>query len=198
MQTTIVCTFLDTSRRPRRVISESMLTALLLASASGFLPPTSLAPQSRRDALSTAAAALLASAAPLAASAVGDNKVGYACRGNDDCGVDAQAKARLTATPGQGEAAGIRFGGTYIDPQHPGCTRKIVLAGSNAIITGKDVVDGKEWKAKAKPYGKALLIDFSAKGGPSGGEAFSGQADVVARWNGIGLVFDDGNTWTKK
>jgi len=115
--------------------------------------------------------------------------VGYACRGDDGCGVSASAKAQLTATPGQGDRAGIRFGGTYTDPLHPGCTRKIVLAGSNAIITGKDEVSGKEWKAKARPIGKALVIDFSSKGGPS---------EVVARWNGLGLVFEDGNVWTKK
>ena len=128
-----------------------------------------------------AAPALLA---PLAAVAVGENKVGYACRGSDDCGVDKAAIARLTATPGSGSAAGVRFGGTYTDPQHPGCTRKVVLTGSNVVITGADEPGGKEWKVKGKPYGRALLIDFTPKGGPP---------DVIARWTGLGLEFPDGN-----
>lgn len=139
-----------------------------------------------------AAPALLAP--PLAAHAAGDykaraDKVGYACRGNDDCGYDDSAVARLMATPGQGDAAGIRFGGTYDDPQHPGCTRKLVLAGKQVIITGTDEVGGKAWKVKGEPYGRALILDFSSKGGPK---------QVIARWNGLGLVFDDGNVWTKK
>ena len=57
------------------------------------------------------------------------------------------------------------------------------------IITGKDEAGGKEWKAKGKPYGKALVMDFTAKGG---------EKETIARWNGLGLVFEDGNTWTKK
>ena len=139
----------------------------------------------RRAALAAAPALL----APLAAVAVGENKVGYACRGTDDCGVDKASIARLTATPGSGSAAGVRFGGTYTDPQHPGCTRKVVLTGSNVVITGADEPGGKEWKVKGKPYGRALLIDFTPKGGPP---------DVIARWTGLGLEFPDGNKWTKK
>ena len=77
------------------------------------------------------------------------------------------AVAQLMATPGQGEAAGVRFGGTYVDPQHPGCTRKVVLAGGNAIITGVDEVGGKPWKLRAETYGRYLIIDFSPKGGPA-------------------------------
>merc|ERR1711865_350732 len=110
-------------------------------------PPTATAtsaftrpPTATATSAFTRRAALLATpalfAAPLAALADKDTKVGYACRGNDDCGVDAQAKRALLATPGSGSAAGIRFGGTYDDPNHPGCTRKIVLAGTNVIVTG--------------------------------------------------------------
>ena len=83
--------------------------------------------------------------------------------------------------------AGIRFGGTYADPKHPGCARKIVLQGGGAIITGADE-DKKKFVLKADVNGKALYIDFSPKGGPK---------SVRAEWNGLGLVFDDGNVWTK-
>ena len=137
----------------------------------------------RRAALLAAPAALLVPAASRAYSAP------YGCRGNAvDC-VSESATARLTATPGQGEAAGVRFAGTYSDPNHPCCPRKVQLAGTNVIITGRDEPDGKEWKVKGKPYGRALLLDFSSKGGP---------ADVVAKWTGLGLAFPDGNVWTKK
>lgn len=166
-----------------------MLLGVLCLSAS-FTPPTTtlnVNSLSRRAALAAAAPALFA--VPLAAFADKDSKVGYACRGSDDCGVDAQAKRALMATPGSGSAAGIRFGGTYDDAQHPGCTRKVVLAGGNVIVTGTDEVGGKAWKIKGQTYGKALVLDFSSKGGP---------VDVVARWNGLGLAFDDGNVWTKK
>ena len=158
------------------------IVALMLCSAASL----QLSALSRRAALAAAPAILAASPA---AWAVGDNKVGYACRGDLDCGVSSSATARLTAAPGTGEAAGIRFGGTYEDPQKPGLPRKVVLAGSNVIITGKDEAGGKDWKVKGKPYGKALVLDFTSKGGPS---------EVVARWNGLGLVFEDGNVWKKK
>jgi hypothetical protein len=176
------------------------MLATVLCVASFTPPPTATAtsaftrpPTATATSAFTRRAALLATpalfAAPLAALADKDTKVGYACRGNDDCGVDAQAKRALLATPGSGSAAGIRFGGTYDDPNHPGCTRKIVLAGTNVIVTGTDDVGGKPWKVKGQIYGKALLLDFTPKGGP---------ADVIARWNGLGLVFDDGNVWSKK
>ena len=83
---------------------------------------------------------------------------------------------------------GVRFQGTYSDPAHPGCTRRITLAGRNAIITGADE-DGKPWKVAAVPQGDKILADFSPKGGP---------ADVVGQWLGTGgIKFPDGNVWAK-
>ena len=82
----------------------------------------------------------------------------------------------------------MRFGGTYNDPLHPGLPRKLVLAGSNIIMTGKDEAGGKDWKVKGKPFGKAIVFDFSPKGG---------DKEVIARWNGLGLAFEDGNVWKK-
>ena len=80
------------------------------------------------------------------------------------------------------------FAGTYEDTKgHPGCFRKIIRSGKAAIITGADE-DGAPWKITATPDGKNLLCDFSSKGGPK---------DVVGVWNGLGIVFPDGNFWKK-
>ena len=64
------------------------LVVVLLGTCTFAFELSSVA--TRRAALSAAAPAIFAS--PLAALAVGENKVGYACRGSEDCGVDAQAK----------------------------------------------------------------------------------------------------------
>ena len=138
-------------------------------------------PLTRRSAV--ALPALLVSAPAIAA------KEPYSCRGTAEGCVGQSDVARLLATPGQGESAGIRFAGTYSDPAFPGLPRKLQLAGTNVIINGKDEKDGKEWKVKGKPYGRALVLDFSSKGG---------EKDVIARWTGLGLSFPDGSVWTKK
>ena len=102
----------------------------------------------------------------------------------------------ITSSPGAAASLGSRKGGAisnarlagkWSDPGHPGCKRKIQLAGNKAFITGADE-DGKPWKVKGVYSGKGMLIDFTAKGGPK---------DVLATWNGIGLVFPDGNVWMK-
>ena len=82
----------------------------------------------------------------------------------------------------------IRASGVWADPAHPGCTRKIVLQGNTAIITGADE-DGKAWKVKGIVDGTTINVDFTPKGGPAGVEA----KFVV----GKGIVFPDGNVWTK-
>ena len=47
-----------------------------------------------------------------------------------------------------------------------------------------------QWKVKGTVSGQSIVIDFSPKGGPK---------DVEAKYViGKGLVFPDGNTWTKK
>ena len=73
------------------------------------------------------------------------------------------------------------------DPAHPGCTRKIVVQGNTAFITGADE-DGKPWKVKGKIEGNSIIVDFTPKGGPTGVEA----KYIV----GKGLAFPDGNVWT--
>ena len=136
--------------------------------------------------LSAGAAAIATTAVPLAAHAVGSPKDPYQCREYTDCGVNQAATARLTATPGQGEAAGVRLGGTYVLPS--GSNAKVTLQGAKAIVTGTDEVGGKPWKVKGQFSGKRMLLDFTPKGGP---------ADVLVTWNGIGLAFPDGTVWKK-
>ena len=141
---------------------------------------------SRRSALLAAPAALLAPASAIAAGPETGSKVGYACRADESCGMSASAVKAFTESSVAGKAA-IRIGGTYSDPNHPGCKRKILLQGGGAIITGVDE-DKKKFKLTADVSGKAIYIDFSPKGGPK---------NVRAEWNGVGLVFPDGNVWTK-
>ena len=102
------------------------------------------------------------------------------------------SEAANAPRPGSGEAA-VRFGGTYSDPGHPGCIRKVKMGGkaSNGTqlvtITGADE-DGVPWKVKGVATGKTITIDFSPKGGPT---------DITATWTGLGLKFPDGNLWSK-
>ena len=116
-----------------------------------------------------------------------DNKVGYACRGDESCGMTESTTKAFTEASVAGKA-GVRFAGTYSDPLHPGYPRKIVLQGGGAIITGKDE-DNKPFKLKASANGKALYIDFTPMGGPP---------SVRAEWNGLGLSFPDGNVWSRR
>ena len=72
----------------------------------------------------------------------------------------------------------------YSDANHPGCARRITLAGTSALISGTDE-DGTPFKARGTVAGKTLTVDL-------------GGAALVGTWNGLGIVFSDGNTWTKK
>jgi len=106
------------------------------------------------------------------------------------------------------------FTGDYEDPNHPGCLRQVKVVGAplkgdgtrpvNPIIeiTG---YDGKGsgnvcteadrptrsdlWKIQGKVKSNTeASIDFSPKGGPS---------NLTAVVDGDGIVFPDGNKWTK-
>lgn len=103
------------------------------------------------------------------------------------------------------------FTGDYDDPNHPGCLRQVKVVGAPLRADGTrskfPVVevtgyDGKGESAMCtdrptrsdlwKLQGKLLsdsegVIDFSAKGGP---------ANLKATYDG-GIVFPDGNKWTK-
>eukprot|EP00441_Pelagodinium_beii_P018848 CAMPEP_0197654190 /NCGR_PEP_ID=MMETSP1338-20131121/38704_1 /TAXON_ID=43686 ORGANISM="Pelagodinium beii, Strain RCC1491" /NCGR_SAMPLE_ID=MMETSP1338 /ASSEMBLY_ACC=CAM_ASM_000754 /LENGTH=190 /DNA_ID=CAMNT_0043229589 /DNA_START=30 /DNA_END=602 /DNA_ORIENTATION=+ len=104
--------------------------------------------------------------------------------------------------------AAARWSGSYNDPKHPGCQRKITKKKDVFIISGTSSTDGnkgcaegakvKKWELLASlpestdflaAPAKELIIDFSPKGGPK---------DAVATWTGDGILFPDGNKWTKK
>ena len=147
---------------------------------------------SRRDALARAAASVpLALALPaLAYDGNQDGKLvtddGAAYKGTSLSGSPSGASS-LRGRKG-GEKSTARLAGTWKDPGHPGCVRKVQLAGNKAFIKGIDE-DGKPWKAVGLISGNDVTIDFTAKGGP---------ADVTATYVvGKGLVFPDGNVWSK-
>jgi len=142
--------------------------------------------------------ARVAAAAPLVAAAL----PAFAKEGNQDgkrvdvAGATGGEGFTLVGTKGAAAGAGrsggkiptIRAAGTWNDPAHPGCTRKIQLAGNKAIITGADE-DGKKWKVTGELKSDSIIVDFTPKGGPK---------DVEAKYViGKGLVFPDGNVWTK-
>ena len=104
------------------------------------------------------------------------------------------------------------FTGDYDDPNHPGCLRQVKVVGAplrgdgtRSPIPLMEVVgwDGDAggscagtrptrdqlWKLQGKVVkDKEAVIDFSPKGGPN---------KLAATWDGSGMVFPDGNKWTK-
>jgi len=116
---------------------------------------------------------------------------GFRAAGVVGLGAFAQAPAALADAP--------KWEGNFDDPNHPGCKRQIsIVFGEVVQIDGADGEPGckkgsgrqNRWKLKAKlpsPEGP-LLVDFSPKGGPS---------DVKGEWKDGGIVFPDGNKWTK-
>ena len=105
-----------------------------------------------------------------------------------------------------------QFTGFYDDPNHPGCLRSVKVVGpklradgtrSRIPIVEVKGYDGKEgekmctsrptrddlWAIEGKLLDKdTVALDFSSKGGPAG---------VKGIWQEDGIVFPDGNKWTK-
>ena len=105
-----------------------------------------------------------------------------------------------------------QFTGFYDDPNHPGCLRSVKVVGpklradgtrSRIPIVEVKGFDGKEgekmctsrptredlWSIEGKLLDKdTVALDFSSKGGPAG---------VKGVWENDGIVFPDGNKWTK-
>lgn len=84
------------------------------------------------------------------------------------------------------------FTGSYHDPNHPNCLRKVSSEGKEITILGSDNIDGSDkWliKAKENQPGK-MLVDFSPKGGPK---------DLLGIYNTEknGIQWPDGNLWSK-
>eukprot|EP00636_Phaeomonas_parva_P009628 CAMPEP_0118875900 /NCGR_PEP_ID=MMETSP1163-20130328/16804_1 /TAXON_ID=124430 /ORGANISM="Phaeomonas parva, Strain CCMP2877" /LENGTH=217 /DNA_ID=CAMNT_0006811453 /DNA_START=30 /DNA_END=680 /DNA_ORIENTATION=+ len=96
----------------------------------------------------------------------------------------AQAADAMLASP---------FIGNYADPNHPRGFRTIAVEGDKATLTGKDEPDADEWVLKGKISGNKIFVDFRPKGGP---------ADLVGEYKVLpapsGIVWPDGNKWTKK
>merc|ERR1711920_260298 len=151
-------------RHPEHEMPIRMLS--LLACASALTPAQP--PMARR-------AVLGAALTPLVGAAVAANAEVY-------------NSGKLNTPDSAGRrAALVNFGGLYSDPAHPGCTRKVKLAGTAAFITGADE-DKVPFKVKGSTQGNTITIDFSPKGGPK---------DVTGVWIGSGIKFPDGNVWTK-
>ena len=100
------------------------------------------------------------------------------------------------------EAAPSAFVGEYSDPKHPGCLRSITGDGDVLDVTGTDGSPGcangetqRPWSLKGElvkiPSKRdEILIDFSPKGGPKN---LLGKLTPEG-----GILFPDGNTWSKK
>merc|ERR1719230_537406 len=108
------------------------------------------------------------------------------------------AAPALAITPAEAASRSFRQGGappkfsitgTYSDPAHEDCTRKISFTGGRSYqIDGADE-DGKPWKVQASKAAGGLTVDFTAKGGPAG--VFAKQVP------GGDIKFPDGNVWKK-
>eukprot|EP00930_Biecheleria_cincta_P071195 TRINITY_DN58716_c0_g1_i1.p1 TRINITY_DN58716_c0_g1~~TRINITY_DN58716_c0_g1_i1.p1 ORF type:complete len:173 (+),score=25.50 TRINITY_DN58716_c0_g1_i1:61-579(+) len=100
---------------------------------------------------------------------------------------------------GPGQQAHDWFG-SYSDPNHPFCRRQIrfdqttygslVVEGADGKPGCQREKDTQKWiiKASYKSGEDYMTFDFSPKGGPSG---------VVGKWDRDGIVFPDGNKWTR-
>uniref|UniRef100_A0A7S2R731 Uncharacterized protein n=1 Tax=Eucampia antarctica TaxID=49252 RepID=A0A7S2R731_9STRA len=130
------------------------------------------------------------------------------------------AAAVMASSPEGAEALALKvgpaspFSGDYEDPNHPGCLRQVKVVGAPLKgdgtrpntpiieITGYDG-SGKGstcteadrpsreqlWKVQGKLKSNTVAsIDFSSKGGP---------ANLVGTFDTDGIVFPDGNKWTK-
>ena len=105
-----------------------------------------------------------------------------------------------TTTTVRTENASSVFNGKYSDPNHPGCLRGIerVRSTTKAKVFGEDGTPGcqadgqketKKWELEGELRGEnEILIDFSKKGGPK---------NLLGKWTGSGVLFPDGNTWSK-
>jgi hypothetical protein len=120
----------------------------------------------------------------------------------------AESASATSAKTGQASP----FTGDYDDPNHPNCLRQVKVVGApirgdgsrpaNPIIevTGYDGKSGKTctdrptrddlWKVQGSVNRNNVeaVIDFSPKGGPS---------NLKATYDNGGIVFPDGNRWSK-
>ncbi|CAE7238314.1 unnamed protein product, partial [Symbiodinium pilosum] len=95
------------------------------------------------------------------------------------------ALGAMTSDPTWALPGSPRFAGTYDDPKYPGCLREILPQGRDVVVRGVDgpagCAEGKAWEATGRRgrgtpdtlQPNELLLDFSARGGPS---------EVIATW----------------
>eukprot|EP00552_Chaetoceros_brevis_P004917 CAMPEP_0197736640 /NCGR_PEP_ID=MMETSP1435-20131217/2560_1 /TAXON_ID=426625 /ORGANISM="Chaetoceros brevis, Strain CCMP164" /LENGTH=185 /DNA_ID=CAMNT_0043324847 /DNA_START=52 /DNA_END=609 /DNA_ORIENTATION=- len=127
--------------------------------------------------------------------------------------------AVLATVPDEANAIALKVGpaspftGDFEDPNHPGCLRQVKVVGAplradgtrpvNPIIevtgydgngSGKVCTEADRptrsdlWKVQGKMKSNTVAsLDFSSKGGPAG---------VTGTWDD-GIIFPDGNKWTK-
>merc|ERR1719217_1327901 len=121
--------------------------------------------QSRRAILGQAAAAAV-SLAPLAANARSCARVeAGGGQGDADCINDkVGSKTSFTTYKKPRDQVLVNVAGSYADPMHPGCARRIILQGSSVFISGADE-DGTKFKLTGKLNGNLLTADFSPKVG---------------------------------
>mmetsp|Transcript_21743 Transcript_21743/g.51333 ORF Transcript_21743/g.51333 Transcript_21743/m.51333 type:complete len:220 (+) Transcript_21743:105-764(+) len=123
--------------------------------------------------------------------------------------MDVQPASATAAKTGLGSP----FTGSYDDPNHPNCLREVKVVGAPLKGDGTrskyPVIEVIGWDGdgssgnmcKSKPTRDQLwkvtgsvkstdqaIIDFSSKGGP---------ANLAAKFEDGGIVFPDGNKWTK-
>ena len=193
-----------------------LVVALLAATASAFEIPASAS--RRSVLAKVAAAAPLAALAPAFADASNDflgargidvkptdatekyleDKARLSYNGRDSKLIDVNGAAvQKKALKGSAYAAnnaaarkeaGIRIGGKYADPNHPGCKRKVTLIGTNKVLVEGADEDKVPFTVRGTYEGKTVTLDFSPKGGPK---------DVTAQYSITGLTFPDGNVWKK-
>jgi hypothetical protein len=119
----------------------------------------------------------------------------------------AAVSAVLVASPMAANAASTSadFAGSYSDPFHPNCQRVILKSDGKAstsstllTIRGTDGNPGCPPDGSGTPWnltgqvgtdGASILVDFTPKGGPP---------NLKGTWDGSGIVWPDGNKWTKK
>eukprot|EP00444_Apocalathium_aciculiferum_P003922 CAMPEP_0183400290 /NCGR_PEP_ID=MMETSP0370-20130417/12500_1 /TAXON_ID=268820 /ORGANISM="Peridinium aciculiferum, Strain PAER-2" /LENGTH=212 /DNA_ID=CAMNT_0025581575 /DNA_START=42 /DNA_END=680 /DNA_ORIENTATION=- len=185
-------------RRAGRPLSQACVAAVLLAllaalacRACGFVASG----VDRRSALRTLG--FFAAAQAVALTAGGGEPSAMAVDGD-------QAKKKYKS----------KFGGDFIDLNHPGCKRTIFMNfdGSGGKIVGEDNMEGKpycERMSKTQKWNVKVALDsatsdeitFTEEGRSMTTRQRKDNGTpvaVTAKWDGTGIVFPDGSKWIRE
>jgi len=112
------------------------------------------------------------------------------------------ASAVLLASGSDRASAKPDWQGSYEDSKYPGCKRDIGVVDTKLFISGYDANPGPECSlGVVKPWNKVATL------ASSDAETFSITSEVIGsrkkfvktgKWNGNGISWDDGSTWTKQ